>query len=105
MNSESLKNKLEDIAALFGYHEKIAVKPVEQGLINKTFLIEPVHQKPFLLQQINTSVFRQPHDVQHNYQMIYEHSQRKDFFIPAPIKSLSGDLLVETEGGTLCRAF
>lgn len=104
MNSD-LKKKLLRVATEFGCHEVVSMNPIEEGLINKTFLVQAKDQPTVLIQQINTAVFKSPENIQFNYQLIYEHLQRKNFFIPAPVKTAADSLVWKDAEENYWRAF
>ena len=51
--------------------EFLIIKPLESGLINSTFLVENVGEK-YILQKINTQVFKNPEAIATNHQKINE---------------------------------
>ncbi|NJR40169.1 MAG: phosphotransferase, partial [Leptolyngbyaceae cyanobacterium CSU_1_4] len=69
-------DNLVSIAAQFANYKKIAqVQPFGKGNINDTFLVtidEPGSEK-FILQRINTQVFRHPHLVMQNMCRLTQH--------------------------------
>jgi hypothetical protein len=84
-------------------HRDLLITPVTTGLINRTFkvTIENSGEK-FLLQQINTTVFPEPEDVQDNYNKIWSHLLQEGsnpvtlypIHIPAPRQFLDGSTLL-----------
>ena len=47
------------------------------GHINKTYLVTMSTNEKFILQQINTSVFKNPKDVMHNIVLVTDHIRSK----------------------------
>ena len=74
----------------------LSITPIENGLINHTFLVETESEK-FILQQINTLIFKNPNAIQNNHLKINyvleqsEYSRKTVKLIP----TLSQDLLFE----------
>ncbi|WP_126651620.1 phosphotransferase enzyme family protein [Chryseobacterium aureum] len=76
--------------------------PITDGLINTTYLLEDQDQeKKFILQKINSHVFKQPEVIVNNHLMINEMLRTNDyhFQIIEPIPSLDHKLLVEDVNG------
>lgn len=98
MNTEVL---VSEAAATFGYADNCGISGLETGLINKTFVVRCAGKKPILLQQINATVFKNPADVQFNYECIYRHLSGLSFFIPAPLRTTTNNpFWVDENAGT-----
>jgi Ser/Thr protein kinase RdoA (MazF antagonist) len=72
----SMTNDLMTIAASFADQSKVeAIKPFGNGNINDTFLVttDALEQEQFILQRINTRVFRQPQLVMQNMCVYTQH--------------------------------
>ena len=54
----------------------ISVLPYGNGLVNKTFLVTTTKQK-YIIQEINKTVFKNPHLVMHNIDLITNHLRNK----------------------------
>jgi Ser/Thr protein kinase RdoA (MazF antagonist) len=54
----------------------ISVLPYGNGLVNKTFLVTTTNQK-YIIQEINKTVFKNPHLVMHNIDLITNHLRNK----------------------------
>ena len=68
--------------------EELIVESVNNGLINQTYKISsPDKAAAWVLQQINTSIFKVPSDLGENYQALYKYSlEHKDQLrIPSPV--------------------
>ncbi len=77
------------------------VKPLSTGLINNSYAIECENGETVLLQQINTSIFLQPQDIQSNYRIIFEHFNRKGSYqLPKIHQTVDGKDLFEYNGAT-----
>jgi Ser/Thr protein kinase RdoA (MazF antagonist) len=75
---------LAAIARQFSPAQIIDIQPLGNGNINETFRVEvssvdhaPVDRSYFVLQQINTEVFRQPHLVMQNMRILTEHIHQR----------------------------
>ena len=71
----------------------------------ESFLVEAKNRPAVLIQQINSNVFKSPEDIQFNYQLIYEHVQNKNVFIPRLVKTIRGELFWKDEEDKYWRAF
>lgn len=82
----------------YGWEEAIVV-PLHQGLINQTYVVQ-AKQGDFILQNINTSVFKDPRAIDHNIntigQYILAHVPAQLFTHLVP--SQTGETLIEWEG-------
>lgn len=84
------------VEQFLGSVESLSITPIENGLINHTFLVETESGK-FILQQINTLIFKNPTAIQNNHLKINyvleqsEYSRKTVKIIP----TLSNDLLFE----------
>lgn len=74
-----------------GYH----VEKYGSGLINKTWVIEKEDEK-YILQQVNTSVFKKPEHIADNLQLIDDYLKQKHcgYLFIAPQKTISGKGMV-----------
>jgi len=78
----------------FNIHHINNVKPLSAGLINNSFAIESEDGKQVLLQQINTSIFLHPDDIQANYQLILAHFNHiGSYQLPKIIETIDGKKL------------
>lgn len=81
----SQKNYNEAVLAFGNYHDSLpipeqdfsefTVTPLSGGLINNTYKVETPSSPPFLLQQINQKVFRNPRDLQANYIQLWQYAE------------------------------
>jgi Ser/Thr protein kinase RdoA (MazF antagonist) len=81
-------NLLKAIEA-FGFDSASAeVSSISNGLINSTYKISE-KEKAIVLQKLNSSVFKNPGDIVHNYAKIYDHLKTgHEYGIPAPVKTI-----------------
>ncbi|MDO5614968.1 MAG: aminoglycoside phosphotransferase family protein, partial [Cruoricaptor ignavus] len=80
--------------------KNIILKQLNNGLINDTFLVENTeNQSQFILQKINTNVFKNPYHIVENHFIINNILTKNGYSktIAKPIKTLNGNLLDETE--------
>ena len=79
-----------------------SVHPHGSGLINRTWVVKDEKDMPrFILQRLNTNVFKKPEDVARNLDVLKAHlaNQPKDYLLPLPIENLQGDATVIDDGG------
>ena len=84
------------IEQFLGSVESLSITPIENGLINHTFLVETESGK-FILQQINTLIFKNPTAIQNNHLKINEVLEQSNYSKNTVklIPTLSNDLLFE----------
>ncbi|PWN64034.1 phosphotransferase enzyme family protein [Chryseobacterium viscerum] len=90
--------EIKDIIIEFIGTDNYDLSPINDGLINTTYLLEDKDQgKKFILQKINHHVFKQPEVIINNHLMINEllRSNHYHFQIIEPIPSLTHQLLVK----------
>ena len=76
----------------------LSITPIENGLINHTYLVETESGK-FILQQVNTLIFKNPKAIQNNHLKINEILDRSGYSKKTVkiIPTLSNDLLFEKD--------
>ena len=105
-----MTRELKETAAIFASPaesaDTLTIDPVKGGLINSSFVVRGTHTRPFLLQQINQQVFRDPEAVQQNYIQIWSASRNssQSLSIPAPIAYLDNRYLYRSREGQYWRA-
>ncbi len=74
------------------------------GLIHKTFTVSRSGDPDFILQEINTLVFKTPKDISYNLEALsgFLREQGRDVFFPSPIPTLDGNPYA-TEAGVYFR--
>ncbi|MBV8325086.1 aminoglycoside phosphotransferase family protein [Chryseobacterium sp.] len=93
---------LKAIITQFIGSRQYSLTPINDGLINTTYLLEdPEQQKKYILQKINQTVFRHPEMIIHNHLIINEllRSNNYHFQIIEPIPSLTNQLLIKDANG------
>lgn len=96
---------MESIARHFLQFDRISdMQPVGDGNINDTWRITVENQgntQSFILQRINHRIFRDPAAVMQNIERVTAHISSSDFpyASPAPVRTVSGDLLCEYDNG------
>ena len=89
---------MQTIFDQYGWENAIAI-PLSQGLINHTYELQTA-QGDFILQNINTQVFKDPYAIDHNIKAIgqYFHNNKKDQLFTHLVPNLRGETLIEWEG-------
>ncbi len=108
-------NYLDAAVAFANYHpelpaisaNELSATPLAGGLINNSWKVSNSHTAPFLLQQINASVFHSPLDVQQNYINIWEFAKKQSraLRLPAPLYHSNSQTLYHDKKGNYWRAF
>ncbi len=94
-------------AKQFASANNLVVEALGHGLIHQTFKVtDPTNQNAFVLQAINTDVFRAPENLVHNYQQVHGWLRKKhsEISIPEPMYTKKGSLLWTDESRTTWRA-
>jgi Putative homoserine kinase type II (protein kinase fold) len=82
---------------------RYSINPFGTGLINNTWKVSNDKDKSYyLLQRINTSVFKKPEDIANNIRLIADYLQKyhKDYLFVSPLKNKSGeDFVMDKEYG------
>jgi Ser/Thr protein kinase RdoA (MazF antagonist) len=89
---------MQSIFDQYGWGNANAI-PLTQGLINQTFEVSSV-QGEFILQNINTQVFKDPFAIDHNIKAIgqYYNLNRPDQLFTHLVPNLRGETLIEWAG-------
>ena len=89
---------MQSIFDQYGWGNATAI-PLTQGLINQTFEVSSV-QGEFILQNINTQVFKDPFAIDHNIKAIgqYYNTNQPDQLFTFLVPNLRGETLIELEG-------
>ncbi|TCD10172.1 aminoglycoside phosphotransferase family protein [Pedobacter frigidisoli] len=84
-----------EVLKAYGYtKENIKITQIGTGLINRTYLLSPLSEKiQYILQNINTSVFKDPQAIADNLQAIAKYLAKKypDYLFIKPISTVSGN--------------
>lgn len=92
---------LNDILTPFGIDgNKSQITPIGNGLINQTWQIDTGNEQ-FILQRVNTEVFKQPELIDANLAQLKEYLNAAfpDYVFVAPLQTPSGNTMVTTNGG------
>jgi Ser/Thr protein kinase RdoA (MazF antagonist) len=95
------------IVQLYYFPEStIDCKPLGSGLINHTFLAT-VDQKKFVLQQINTEVFKKPKAIAQNISLAgnFLNQNYPDYLFITPVTAMNGEQMSEADNQTFWRLF
>jgi len=89
---------MQSIFDQYGW-ENATVNPLTQGLINQTFEVGSV-QGDFILQNINTQVFKDPYTIDHNIKAIgqYYNTNQPNQLFTHLVPTLTGETLIEWQG-------
>ena len=84
------------IAQFLGSVEILSIIPIENGLINNTYLVETADNK-YILQKINTQIFKNPTGIQHNHLKINQVLEKSNYSKKTVklIPTFSNELLFE----------
>lgn len=98
--------EINDIVIQFIGTNAYTLSPVNDGLINTTYLLEDLdRQKKFILQKINHHVFRQPEVIISNHLAVNRLLESGNYPLPfiIPVPSLNGDFIVKDHEGSSWR--
>jgi len=98
--------RLTEIVKQFGFAE-CGIDAFGTGLINNTWLISPFDSSTkFILQRINTNIFKQPENIAFNIRLIADHLAKfhPGYFFTEPLKTKSGDEILKN-GSDVYRMF
>lgn len=89
---------MQSIFEQYGWENATAI-PLTQGLINQTFELHSL-QGDFILQNINTQVFKDPFAIDHNINAIgrYYNTNRPNQLFTFLVSNLAGETLMEWDG-------
>ncbi|MGA9651585.1 phosphotransferase enzyme family protein [Pedobacter sp.] len=86
-----------EVLKAYGYtKENIKINQIGTGLINRTYLLSPLSEdKKYILQNINTSVFKNPQAIANNLKAIADYiaSTYPDYLFIKPVSTVDGDEL------------
>lgn len=86
---------LETLSAKYGWHN-YQMTPIASGLINHTYKVVKPRDK-FVLQQLNTNVFKQPLAIDANMQLLKSQLEisQPDYLFVAPVAGIDGNTLYQ----------
>ena len=94
--------EVKTICTVFGIRPA-AITPLTQGLINQTFKVADAGGDVFIVQQINTSIFQQPLQVQQNFVQLRAVLKR-NYHLPELIPTAQNELM-HVHGHEVWRCF
>lgn len=102
-------NQVSDILPIDAFWERgdIDVTEIIDGLVHKTYLVR-VDDEQFILQRINTYVFKEADKVMSNIQVVTAHLEQDPAFrlqVPSLKRAIHGDLAFEAADASLWRCF
>ncbi len=89
------------VLAAFGFStQQVHAQPIGNGLINRTFLLKTEEESCFILQNINTHVFKEPAIIAANIQIVaaYLNAQFPSYLFPAALPATNGETLITHKG-------
>jgi hypothetical protein len=86
--------------------EHITFQPINNGLINQTWLVNNSSTN-YILQKINHNIFRNPDAIAQNVRMIadYFFLHNPDYLFVSPVKTKSGEEMIFLEDAGYYRLF
>ncbi len=97
----------DDILKSFGLQvSDYNIQAFGSGLINHTYKVNG-NNHAYILQQINTDVFKNPGYIANNLALVKEYLNQNnpDYLFVAPLKTLTGDFMVQSADGKYYRLF
>jgi Ser/Thr protein kinase RdoA (MazF antagonist) len=92
---EKIAPAITEVLAQYQFSSQATVQPFGNGLINHTLIVNDAW-KEFILQKINTNVFKEPENIAHNIDLIEGYLRRNhpDYCFVGPVKTKNGQSLV-----------
>ncbi|QPH41390.1 phosphotransferase enzyme family protein [Pedobacter endophyticus] len=91
-----------EVLSAYGYtKEDTEITQIGTGLINRTYLLAPVSaHKKFILQNINTAVFKNPQTIATNLKAVgsYLKSNYSDYLFIEPVSTIDGEEMAFVKG-------
>jgi Ser/Thr protein kinase RdoA (MazF antagonist) len=87
-----------ELLAAYQLSSRATLRSFGAGLINHTWRVKD-DGKDFILQKMNTNVFKKPENIAYNIDLIdsFLKANHPDYFFLAPVKTKSGDLMARHE--------
>ena len=84
--------------------DKLDIKPIGNGLINTTWLVSN-GKSDFILQKINTDVFKHPESIAKNIRLLanYLHKNHPGYLFAVPLKTIDSKEMVHTDNNEYFR--
>ncbi len=86
----------EEILLAYGFTlQTVKLQLIGSGHINQTYLLSTQNDEKFILQQINTTVFKDPQAIANNIKAVADYLKvhSPSYLFPAPISILGGELM------------
>lgn len=98
---------MQNIFARYGIYETKPPVPFGNGLINTTWSFRTLNGEQFILQKVNTHVFKEPDLIAANLHHLgsWLGERFPEYLLPVPLAAINGDLLVKDEQGSCYRLF
>lgn len=93
-------NIKEEILLAYGFSlETVKLQQIGSGHINQTYLLTSKNEEKFILQQINTAVFKDPQAIANNIKAVadYLKATNPNYLFPSPISTLTSELMFHFE--------
>ncbi|MEJ5992959.1 aminoglycoside phosphotransferase family protein [Pedobacter sp. Du54] len=87
----------EEIFKAYGFNATtLTIQQIGSGHINRTYLLSTLSGEKYILQNINTSVFKDPKAIANNIKAVADELREidPDYLFPTPISTAHGDLMV-----------
>lgn len=88
----------EEIVQAYGFTStNIKLQQIGSGHINRTYLLTTIEGLKYILQNINTYVFKDPHAIATNIKAVADELKlhHPNYLFPTPIATVSGELMFE----------
>ncbi|MFI5450789.1 phosphotransferase enzyme family protein [Pedobacter sp. UC225_61] len=93
----------EELIEAYGFTaDTVSLQQIGSGHINQTYLLSSLKDnKKYILQNINTEVFKEPFAIANNIKAVADYLKEHypDYLFPAPITTLNGDLMAHHDNG------
>lgn len=99
-------NPVQIVQQYYFPDSKVDCAPLGSGLINHTFLVT-FDEKKFVLQQINTGIFKKPYAIAENISVVerFLTQHHPDYYFTTPVTAINGEQMIESEDKTFWRLF
>ena len=87
-------NQQEILSSYFHENPALDIQLFGNGLIHKTYILSKENVPAFILQQVNTNVFKWPDAIENNLQLLkaYLDESNVHLILPLPLQNLAGSL-------------
>ncbi|MFZ9980834.1 MAG: phosphotransferase enzyme family protein [Cyclobacteriaceae bacterium] len=101
-----IRDLIPSVLSSYGLnHKAYSIEKTGSGHINQTFMLKG--ENSWILQQINTNVFKQPERIAGNIRLAANHlnANHPDYLFPAPVRTLNSEEMAADENGSPWRLF